>query len=122
MSKKRVLIVDDEQHILDLLKLFVEQNNCVAETANTAESGLVKARIGQYDMVLLDINLPDGNGLDLLKKIKDITPQTPIIMITGGGDMEVGKECIEHGASDYIAKPIDFDYLETSILVNFLGF
>ena len=115
MSKKRVLIVDDEQHILDLLKLFVEQNNCEADTSNTAESGLAQARTGQYDMVLLDINLPDGNGLDLLKKIKDITPQTPIIMITAVGHEAMIEQCRRLGSRDYIVKPFNENNVRSTV-------
>lgn len=121
MDKKNILIIDDEENILNLLKLFVEANDCDAVIEDTAEKGLAAIRNTTFDMVLLDIYLPDGNGLSVLKQILDIHPNLPVIMITGGTDMEIAEECLKSGAVDYIAKPFDFEYLKTSIFVNILG-
>lgn len=121
MDKKKILIIDDEENILNLLKLFVEENDCNAVTEESAEKGLAAIRNTSFDMVLLDICLPDGNGLSVLKKILDIHPNLPVIMITGGTDMKVAEDCLKSGAVDYIAKPFDFEYLRTSIFVNILG-
>ena len=122
MDKKNILIIDDEKQILDLLQLFVEENGCDAVTEESAEKGLAMIRKQEFDMVLLDINLPDGDGLSVLQGIKNISPQIPVIMITGGTDIEIAEKCLENGAVDYIAKPFDFEYLKTSIFVNILGF
>jgi DNA-binding NtrC family response regulator len=121
MDKKKVLIIDDEENIRNLLKLFLEANDCSAVTEENAEEGLAAIRNTSFDMVLLDIYLPDGNGLSVLKQILDIQPNLPVIMITGGTDMEIAEECLKSGAVDYIAKPFDFEYLRTSIFVNILG-
>jgi len=122
MDKKNILIIDDEDPILNLLKLFIEENDCNATTAKSAEEGLAILRKSNFDMLLLDIHLPDGDGLSILKKVHPIYPQLPIIMITGGSDMDVAEECLKSGAADYIAKPFDFEYLKTSILVNIIAF
>ena len=122
MEKKNVLIIDDDPQILELLKMFVEANGCAAETESSAEKGMAMVRKKSYDMVLLDIMLPDGNGLDSLKNIQKIAPKLPVIMITGGNDVAVAEECLKVGAVDYITKPFDFEYLRTSMLVNILGF
>lgn len=121
-KKKNILIIDDDQQILELLKLFADANDCNAVTEESAEKGVAMLRKQEFDMVLLDIMLSDGNGLAVLKNIKNISPQIPVIMITGGNDIHVAEECLKSGAADYITKPFDFEYLRTSILVNILGF
>lgn len=121
MDTKNILIIDDERQLLDLLKLFIEENGCNATTEESAEKGLAMIRKQNFDLVLLDINLPDGHGLSVLKGIKNISPNIPVIMITGGSDIEVAEECLKNGAVDYITKPFDFEYLKTSIFVNILS-
>ena len=85
------------------------------------EEGGAILRNSECHMLLLDINLPDGDGLSMLQKIKKLYPNLPVIMITGGNDLEVAEKCLQYGASDYMAKPFDFDYLRTSILANIIG-
>ncbi len=121
MDIKNIVVIDDDAFVLDLLKIFIEDQDCKVLTATTAEQGLSIIRKNEHDMVLLDINLPDGDGLTVLKKIKEISSEIPVIMITGGSDIQVAEECMEHGAADYISKPFDFEYLKTSIISNFLG-
>lgn len=121
-KKKKILIIDDDNQILELLKLFADANDCDAVTEESAEKGLAMMRKQEFDMVLLDIMLSDGNGLSVLKNIKNISPQVPVIMITGGNDIQIAEECLKCGAADYITKPFDFEYLRTAILVNILGF
>jgi len=122
VNKKTILIIDDDKQILELLKLFAEANECNAVVEGSAEKGLAMIRKREFDMVLLDIMLPDGNGLSVLQNIKKISPQVPVLMITGGNDINIAEECLKSGAADYITKPFDFEYLRTSILVNILGF
>ena len=117
---KTVLIIDDDEQILDLLKVFMENNQCNAETAETAEKGLAFIRKKSYDLVLLDIMLPDVEGLSALETILQHAPNTPVIMITGGDDIEVAEQCLAKGAVDYITKPFDFEYLRTTALANML--
>ena len=120
MEKKKILVIDDEPQIRELLKMFIETNSGVVDEAGSVEDALSKIRSRSYDMVLLDIMLPDGNGLDVLKQVKQINPLLPVVMITGGSDIKVAEECLANGAVDYITKPFDFEYLRTSILVNTL--
>ena len=118
---KTVLIIDDDEQILDLLKMFMENNQCKAETAETAEKGLAFIRKKNYDLVLLDIMLPDVEDLSALETILKHAPNTPVIMITGGNDIEVAEQCLAKGAVDYITKPFDFEYLRTTALANMLA-
>jgi len=70
------------------------------------------------DNILLDICLPDGGGISLLKRIKQKYPDIIVIMVTGLIDKEIGLQSLELGAADYITKPIDLNYLETSVLAK----
>jgi DNA-binding response OmpR family regulator len=118
---KTVLIIDDDEQILELLKMFIENNQCLAETAASAEKGLALARKKEYALILLDIMLPDGDGLTVLRNIKKSVSSIPVIMITGGNDITVAEQCLEEGAVDYITKPFDFEYLRTTIIANMLA-
>ena len=118
---KRILIVDDDDQILELLKMFLENNDHIVSTASTAEKGLALARQKEFDLVLLDIMLPDQDGVTTLNNLQKISPTMPVIMITGGSDIEVAEECLNAGAVDYITKPFDFEYLRTSIIANMLA-
>jgi DNA-binding NtrC family response regulator len=120
-GKKQILVIDDDNQIRDLLKMFLENNGCGVETASTGEKGLAKARKRNFDLILLDIILPDGDGVEILKNIKKILPNSPVLMITGGNDVAIAESCLRDGAADYITKPFDFEYLRTTILANMLG-
>jgi DNA-binding response OmpR family regulator len=71
-------------------------------------------------LVLLDIMMPGISGIDTLKELRKIDPDVPVIMVTGVTDEEVAKSALEFGAYDYVTKPIDFSYLNTTILVKLL--
>ena len=120
-AKKMVLVIDDDVQIRELLKVFLENNGCDVKTASTGEKGLAKIRKRNFDLVLLDIILPDGDGVEVLTNIKKILPNAPVLMITGGSDVEIAESCLRKGAADYITKPFDFEYLRTTILANMLG-
>ena len=111
-----ILIIDDDPQILKLLSEFIEKIGYSAETAATAEEGLAKYRGKFYEIVLLDIMLPDGDGVSILKQIQKISPGISVIMITGVRDIEIATECMRSGAIDYITKPFDMEYLRTTIL------
>ncbi len=118
---KNILIIDDNQQILELLGMFLKNNGHDVSSAATAEKGLALARQQKFDLVLLDIMLPDGNGLSVLNNLTKIAPNVPVIMITGGSDIQIAKQCLQSGAVDYITKPFDFEYLRTTIMANMLG-
>ena len=118
---KKILIIDDDAQIRELLKMFLENNDHEVMAAPTAEKGLALARKNEFDLVLLDIMLPDEDGVTTLNNLQKISPNVPVIMITGGNDLEVAEECLSAGAVDYITKPFDFEYLRTSIIANMLG-
>ncbi|HEY3205149.1 MAG TPA: sigma-54 dependent transcriptional regulator [Thermoanaerobaculia bacterium] len=111
MSGPRLLIVDDEKSLRELLeRIFVHQGFGVVTAANYKE-GLEKAIRLSPDVILCDIRMPDGNGLDLLKKLRDENIQTPVIMITAHTSTEDAVEAMKRGAIDYISKPFNNDEL-----------
>lgn len=109
---KKVLIVDDESLIRYSMKVFLEGEGFVAITADSALNALKGIEEANPDIVILDINLPDSNGLALLKTIKETNPKVVVIMITGCAEVQSTVEAMKRGALDYLEKPIDFDKLK----------
>lgn len=110
--QKKVLIVDDELLIRYSLQNLIQEENF---TALTADSGLHALKIFEEekpDVVILDIRLPDSNGITLLKTIKEINPAVTVIMITACPDIQNSVEAMKMGALDYLEKPIDFDKMK----------
>jgi len=107
MMKKRVLIVDDEPDIRELLSMTLEQMGL--EVVTTAK--LTKARklldSESFDLCLTDMNMPDGNGLELVDHVQACHPHLPIAMISAYGNMEVAVEALKKGAFDFISKPLE---------------
>jgi len=118
LDNKKVLVIDDDSAICELLKLFLESNGCLVTTELAAEGALAQIRIQQFDLILLDIMLGEYNGLQVLQSIKKFSPQVSVIMITGNRDISLAKECLAEGADDYISKPFDFEYLRESVLAS----
>ncbi len=111
MSKPRLLIVDDEKSLREMLQmLFHRQGFEVSIAANLTE-GLAAALRSNPDVILCDIKMPDGNGLDLLRKVREENLPTPVIMITAHTSTEDAVEAMKRGAVDYISKPFNNDEL-----------
>lgn len=107
MSKKNILVVDDEQHIVELIKFNLENNGYNVFESNNGEDALKKVKEDDIDLVLLDLMLPEIDGLEVCQKIKrdrDIN-EVSIIMVTAKGDETDKIIGLEIGADDYITKP-----------------
>src|ERR1700736_6296043 len=111
MSKGSILVVDDESEIREGLELLLASEGYGVSSAGTGASGLAKLEEHPYDLLLLDVSLPDRNGLDLLKEIHKRDPQMPIVMITAYGSIEMARAAFKSGAMDYITKPWSNDEL-----------
>ena len=109
--KGSVLIIDDEQEIRESILELLRMEGYSADAAPTAEEGLKKVEGGIFDLVLLDINLPDRNGLELLKVIKHDAPEVGVIMITAYDSSQMAFQASREGAESYITKPWDNDKL-----------
>ncbi len=115
-NNSKILIIDDSLEIQESLKLFLENQGCTVYTASGGEEGLALARINDFRAILIDVCMPGLGGEEVLLKMKELFPETPIIMITGFEDQELAQKCMDSGAYDYITKPFDFEYLMTSVL------
>ncbi len=111
MSGQRLLIVDDEASIRDMLAFFFHKRGFEVMTASNFTEGQASTLRSTPDLVLCDIKMPDGNGLDLLKKIKVESPKTPVIMITAHTSTADAIDAMKAGAVDYIAKPFNVEEL-----------
>lgn len=119
MQKKRILIIDDEEDFGTLLKLNINKTaEYEAMVANSGAAGLKVIRKCKPDLVLLDIMMPGMDGVETLKQIKAIAPDLPVSMVTAVYREEEAKRCFEAGAFEYITKPVDFEYLKTTLLVT----
>ncbi len=102
----KVLIVDDEELIRITIKKILKEENYNVDTAEKGQVAIKKFLENSYDLVLLDINLPDINGLEVLKELKKIDPDILVIIITGYASIEDAVQAIKSGAYDYIEKPL----------------
>ncbi len=101
----RILIIDDEKDIRNVLKTRVERMGHTAHTAPTLEHGITKLQHISFDLVFLDVNLPDGSGLNALSAIKENHYEPEVIIITADGSCKGAEFAIKNGAWDYIEKP-----------------
>ena len=99
-----VLIIDDDRLICDILFNIINEIGHSVTCSYTLCGGLREAVTGKYDLILLDVGLPDGNGLDAIARIQQVEPEPQIIIITGSGDEKGAELAIRNGAWDYIAK------------------
>ena len=116
MSK--ILVVDDEVKACKLLKRFLELKGYEVIVSNDGEDAIEKAKKEKPDAILLDIRMPGMEGTEVLKRIREFDKDVGIIMVTAVKEEATGKGALEAGADEYITKPIDFNYLETTILVD----
>ena len=105
--KPRILIVDDEKNIRDIFSLLLEDHGYEVETAATGGAGVEQARLFEPDAILLDMNLPDIPGLDVLARLKEAHPDTGIVIVTAYGTIRSAVEATKLGAYAYLEKPVD---------------
>ncbi len=104
---KRILIVDDDDEIRDLLEFDISHSGYFVDTARDGKEGLQKALNNSYDLILLDVMMPKMNGFDVCKNIRQAKLAIPVLMLTAKGtinDKTIGFDC---GADDYLVKPFD---------------
>ncbi len=111
MNKAHALVVDDETDILDLFKITLGRMDVQATTAMTLGEARRHLDMGRFDLCLTDMNLPDGNGIDLVRYITEHCPELPVAMITAHGNMESAVAAMKAGAFDFVPKPVDLQLL-----------
>jgi len=112
----RILIIDDDKGMSYTLVRMVEEAGLLADTAFRLKEGIEKALSGNYDVVFLDVRLPDGNGIDIIPKIRSIAFPPEIIIITAYGEPGGADLALKSGAWDYLQKPSDIRTMELSLI------
>jgi two-component system response regulator PilR (NtrC family) len=107
MPKPAVLIVDDEPDLCELLSITLQRMDLSPRTANDVAEAQRMLKTEQFDLCLTDMQLPDGNGLDLVKWMQQYTPSVPVAVITAHGNMETAVRALKLGAYDFVSKPLD---------------
>lgn len=107
--KGKILIVEDEKSMREVLKILLEGEGYDVSTASDGLEGIACLGKDIFDLVITDVKMPRADGFEVLKKIKDISPDTIVIMITAFGTKESGIEAMKLGAYDYISKPFNID-------------
>ena len=115
MSKPLALIVDDEPDIRELLKLTLGRMDVDTVAAEDLEGARKSVRQKQFDLCLTDMQLPDGNGIDLIRYMQKHCPNVPVAMITAYGSMEYAIEALKAGAFDFVSKPVDLQVLRNLV-------
>ena len=112
----KALVIDDDVATLEFMKFRLKDEGFEVTTAERGQTALDSVRETDFDIILTDLNLPDLNGIEMVKQSKKISPDTEIIMITGFGSMEKAIEATKAGAFHYVEKPVNFD--ELSLLIG----
>lgn len=117
---KKIAIIDDEQEILDTLERFLKRSERFEiETFSNPKSPISRIKNGEFDLILLDIMMPEVNGMELLKDIKDSNPAVKIIMMTAYSTIDKVIDSNKTGAEDYVTKPfVSLRDIENKVLDN----
>ena len=111
----RLLIIEDDGALGQMLALHFEDEGCEVDVAETCALGLERVARGGIDLVLLDQQLPDGAGSDLLVQLFAVSPDLPVVMMTGQHDLELAIEAIQRGAADFVHKPVQAETLQRTV-------
>jgi len=115
MTAPTILIIDDEPDLLDLVEITLARMGLNVDRAGSVADALARLGSGRYDLCLTDMRLPDGNGLDIVKRIAQDWPHLPVAVITAFGSAENAVAALKAGAFDYLAKPVSLDQLRALV-------
>ncbi len=107
----KILIVDDEVPIRRTLREILEFEQYQVDEAADGEEGVAKVRREKYDVIIMDVKMPKLDGIEALERIQLISPETPVIMVSGHGTIDTAVEAVKKGAFDFISKPPDLNRL-----------
>jgi two-component system, NtrC family, response regulator AtoC len=115
---RKVLVVDDESQAVELLEEFLTAKGYAVVGASGGEEALRRLKEERPHLMLLDIRMPAMDGLEVLRRAREIDREVGIVMVTAVNEDSIGREALRMGAYDYITKPLDFDYLERVLWVK----
>ncbi len=111
----KLLIVEDNQQLVDEISKYLKEHGFVVEISSTLQESKDRVEIYEYDLVILDLGLPDGDGLDLIPQIKAKNSETAIIILTAKDALDTKVKGLETGADDYLTKPFHMAELNARI-------
>jgi DNA-binding NtrC family response regulator len=106
-DRLKLLVVDDEDGLRTLLKSELDSHGYITDEADGGNMALEMLKKNQYNLVILDIRMPDLDGISVLQSIRSTNPQIKVIMLTGVGEMKLAQECVQLGAADFLTKPLE---------------
>lgn len=112
---QKLLIVEDDQSLAQMLALHFEDEGFSCTNAHRCDEALERIQTERFDLILLDQQLPDGNGVDLLTPALSAEPDLPVVMMTGQHDLELAIDAIQQGAADFVHKPVNADELSATV-------
>lgn len=107
----KILVIEDDPSVRTLVKAVLEHNGNDVSTADNATDGQSTAINDDYDMIILDLGLPDGDGYEVCKNIRDQNVVTPVLILSGEQETDVKVKCLRVGADDYLTKPFNTEEL-----------
>ena len=107
----QIMIVDEEEEILKLMQHSLQDNGHNVAVFSDAENAIEEIKKEAYDLIITDLKMPKLSGIEFVKMVKTISPKTDLIVMTGYPSVEPAVECMKLGATDYIVKPLDLEYL-----------
>jgi DNA-binding NtrC family response regulator len=114
-KKARILIVDDDENIRKVLETILEDEGYTVESVDTAKKGIEKSEKAFFNLALIDVRLPDMEGIELLAKMRDTKPKMRKIIITGYPTLQNAVAAVNKGADAYVMKPFDVEKLLQTI-------
>jgi two-component system, response regulator, stage 0 sporulation protein F len=117
----RILIVDDEESVRDVLAEYFTEHGYDVVTAESGTQALASLPDYRPDLVLLDIRMPGLDGIETLRRLRQVAPAVAVIMVTANEDVALARDTLKIGALDYVAKPFDFAYLEQSVMAGLVS-
>ena len=106
---ERILVVDDDPGVSEVIGLLLEREGYAVQRAGSVKQGIARVEASELDLVVTDLKLPDGTGLDVIAGVRARRPRLPIIMITSYSSMESAIDALRAGANDYVIKPFNND-------------
>jgi len=116
---KTILVVDDERILRDLLKRILTREGYRVITANDGETAIQRAKDEHPDLIVMDLRMPGIDGVEVLKRLKEMDPSLEFIMMTAYGSKELARRAMKLGARDFISKPFDVNELKETIEKHF---
>jgi DNA-binding NtrC family response regulator len=113
--RQTILVVDDEPKVLGLFERILSKERYTLLTVNNGKEALELVRRKRPDLIILDLKMPDMNGIETLRRINRLSENTEVIIITGYGSMETVRAAMRLGVYDYITKPFDINYIKALV-------